>query len=256
MADCAIGSLVSAESQVGKLFLGGGRIRSLAIGEHCQVDEFHYCGFDVKKLVEVAGQHPELFGQAQEQSEPGQRSPAVDPSQITVRALGLEDLRSGRHPCIMVDDPLDAANALHLDAVERFGAWGYVAEHNGRVCGFLSALPKMSCIRDGSLVAPPDADPAKTLWLRCLAGGPVYGPEHARIGIATRMVEAALGDAVCRRYQCVEASPHDPHMDGIYEKLGFARIAWLDPDSKQSVYYRKRLGMSGGSESRQEMRTA
>jgi hypothetical protein len=60
LADCAIGSMVAAESQVGKLFFGGGRTRSLAIGEHCQVDEFHYRGFDVNKLVEVARQQPEF----------------------------------------------------------------------------------------------------------------------------------------------------------------------------------------------------
>jgi GNAT superfamily N-acetyltransferase len=142
-----------------------------------------------------------------------------------------------------VDSPLDPGNALLLDAVEKFGAWGYVAEHNGRVCGFLSTLPKISCMRDGSHVAQADANPAKTLWLRCLAGGPVYGPEYARIGIATRMVEAALDDAARRGHLCVEASPHDPHMGRMYEKLGFARVAWLDPDSKQNVYYRKRLGV-------------
>jgi|GEM_PF-5214965 len=239
LRDCAVTSLVSASSQYGEVVLGSGRIRALKIGESCQIDDFSYRGFDINKLVEVARVHPELFGHAP--AEPDGSPSTVDIGQITVRALGPDDLRSGKHPCMIVARPLAPENALYLDAIAKFGAWGYVAEHDGEVCGFLSALPKVSAIRDGSSVTPHYADPERTLLLRCMSSGPVYGDRYARIGIATKMVEAAVRDATRRSYACIEAIPHD-NTDKVFEKCGFTRVTWDDSQANPRVFYRRQLG--------------
>jgi hypothetical protein len=66
--------------------------------------------------------------------------------------------------------------------------------------------------------------PERTL-LTCLAGGGVFAPEFASIGVASGLVRRAVADARSRGYECVEGNPHDPGIGRLLERCGFQRIA-------------------------------
>lgn len=239
--ECGIEDLSTFCSNFGKVQFFDGSIKSLSVGTH--VDEFHYCGYDVQKLVEIANQHPELFKDAQFSSakEQGKKVQTTD---ITFRRLTLSDLVSGKHPC-MIGGRVDPCNAPYKEAAEKHGTWGYVAEHSSRVCGYLRVLPKSVAKKDAYWFIPPCGKEEKeTLLLTCFAGGGIFGEEYSGIGIATKLVETAIDEAREKGYSCVEANPHNPGIGHILEKCGFTRFDWSGGGSntlRDKAYYRKIL---------------
>lgn len=209
-------------SQFGHVHFFDSEIEKLSLD--CAVETFHYAGYDVHKLVEIANQHEKLFGAARIG---GADTPTnkADIGDISVRLLTKQDLDSGRHPCFIIDKKVDPIHPVNMETTELFGGWGYVAEHGSRSCGYVGICVKSVAQKYLTGFLPPGDDPPdKTLLLTCFAGGGVFGSEYDRIGVATKLVQQAIADARKRRYVCLEASAHDRGIAPLLERCGFSRI--------------------------------
>jgi GNAT superfamily N-acetyltransferase len=224
LGDSAVSELGAFCNQFDRVWFFDGTIKNLSV--NCAVEQFHFGGYDVLKLIEIANQHPNLFQTAKlGTGEPDGGRAHID--DVSVHLLTEKDLLAGRHPCVITGGKIDPESTLHCAAAARFGGWGYVAMHDSQVCGFLGILPKDVAQRDAPGFFPPgDTPPERTLLLVCLAGGGVFAPQYAGIGVATKLVQQAVEDARERSYQCVEGNPHDPGIGSIFERCGFRRIEW------------------------------
>lgn len=229
-------------NQIDRVWFFDGHIKHLSVAS--RVDELQFAGYDVVKLVRIASQHPDLFGSARLSagSSTNTRARIED---VRIRMLTADDLRAGRHPCIINSGRVDPASEAHRAACERYGGWAYVAEHGERTCGFLGVLPKDVALRDAAGFIPPaDAPADATLLLTCFAGGGVFGGEYGGIGVATALVSRAVGDARARGYCCIEGNPHDPGIGGVLKRCGFAQIAWPVAGAnplRERAFYRLKL---------------
>ncbi|MEW6755783.1 MAG: hypothetical protein AB1505_33110 [Candidatus Latescibacterota bacterium] len=218
--DSAIAELGAFCNQIERAWFFDGHIGRLSVAS--QVDELHYAGYDVVKLVRLAEQHPELFAAARlATGAPDGGRPSIE--EIRVRLLTQDDLQAGRHPCVITDGGLDPASAPHRACCERVGGWGYVALLGERPCGFLGIAPKDVAQQDAGFCPPSDTPADRTLLLTCFAGGGVFGAQYGGIGVATKLATQAVSDARTRGYCCVEGNPHDPGIGRVLERCGFAR---------------------------------
>jgi hypothetical protein len=247
LGDNSVAELGAFCNQFERVWFFDGAIKKLSVD--CPVEQFHHAGYDVRKLVEIANRHPELFQEARlGTGRPGGGKAAIE--EITVRLLAAEDLQKGAHPCVITGGQVAPGHALHLAAAERFGGWGYVAEHAGKACGFLGILPKDLAQRDAQGFLPPCAGnpPEQTLLLTCLAGGGVFGPAYHHIGVATALVQRAVADAAARGYRCVEGNPTDPGIGSLLARCGFVRVDWPacgNSPLREQAFYRLNLTAQG-----------
>ncbi|HEX3045220.1 MAG TPA: hypothetical protein VHY08_10715, partial [Bacillota bacterium] len=200
--DSVIDELGFFSTRIGRAWFFEGSIKKLSID--CTVDEFRYQGYDIKKLIHIAEQHPELFSAAKIASAEPNESKA-NLNEITIHLITGQTLAEGRHPCPIMGFKIDPQSFLHQAIAERFGGWGYVAWHISQPCGFLGILPKDLAQQNADGLIPPTADiPAnKILLISCVAGGSVYGIKYSGIGIATKMIRQMMVDAKQKGYQYI-----------------------------------------------------
>ncbi|MBM3240176.1 hypothetical protein FJZ31_28155 [Candidatus Poribacteria bacterium] len=226
-------------SQFGHVHFFDSEIEKLSVD--CAVKTFHFAGYDIHKLVEIANQHEELFRSARI-GDADTHIHRININDISVRLLTKQDLDFGKHPCIITDGTVDLAHLVNLKNCELFGGWGYVAEHDSRMCGFLGICVKSVAQRYLTGFLPPGDTPfEQTLLLTCFAGGGVFGPEYNRIGIAAKLVQQAIVDAHERRYVCIEANAHDRGIAPLLERCGFSRIPLMRAGNEmfaESTFYR------------------
>lgn len=226
-------------SQFGHVHFFDSEIEKLSVD--CAVKTFHFAGYDIHKLVEIANQHEELF-KAARIAGADTHTHRININDISLRLLTKQDLDSGIHPCIITDSTVDTAHPVNLETSKLFGGWGYVAEHGSRTCGFLGICVKSVAQKYLTGFMPPGDTPSEqTLLLTCFAGGGVFGPEYNRIGIATRLIQQAIADARERRYVCVEANAHDRGIAPLLEHCGFSRIPLIHAGNEmfaERAFYR------------------
>jgi GNAT superfamily N-acetyltransferase len=222
-----------------------GSIKELSI-DACTVGKFTYAGYDINKLIEIAGQHPELFKKdGSDSAERQVKKASID--DVTVRLLTAKDLSEGHHPCVINDCRIDKNSKLHKASAEEFGGWGYEATCKSQVCGFMGIMPKDISYRDAGFLPPSELPNEAVLLLTCYAGGGVFGPQFNRIGIAKKMIGQAISDAKSKGYLRIEAYAH-PEVVPVLEKCGFTRVEWeTDKDSPQAFY---KLDLTVGEETK------
>ena len=233
LIDCDIKSISTFCSTFEKVSLFDGNIKELAV--HSLVEKFHFRGYDILKLLEIAKEHPDIFNQVKmnytfDYAKMDDRQPKdekIDISEISFAAKTIKNLEGSRHPCVITGGHIISENKPYTAAAERIGIWGYEAKYKDLTCGFLGIMPKDIAQRDAySFIPPPFSEPEKTLLITCFAGGGVFGAKFSDIGIATGMVNMAIQDAKKKNFNCIEANPHDLGIFHVLEKCGFKKVPW------------------------------
>ena len=203
----------------GAIWFFEGSIKKLNITA-CPVEDFTYNGYDINKLIEIAGKHPELFKNKETGDNIEPEIQKADINDIMILPLTLKELDEGSHPCFLCNGHIDRSSKTHRAAAEKFGGWGYKAAHGPNICGWIGVLPKDVLRRDRGWAEPCGIPDGSVLYLTCYLGGGTFGPQYNRIGIARKLIMRAVSDAKERRYLRVEAYPH-PEVVPVLLGCGF-----------------------------------
>lgn len=241
LSDSRVGEWGAFSTDFDSVWFFEGSIKKLSI-ESCPVEEFHYRGYDINKLVDMADRHPEILGD-QKGGEDCRAKHVVKASidEVSVRLLTEGDLDRGYHPCIINGGAVDTNSIIHRQAAQRFGGWGYEAVCGSQICGFLGIMPKDISQRDGGFLPPGEGPMDRTLLLTCYAGGGVFGPQFDRIGIASQMIRRAIADAEAKGYQRIEAYAH-PEVEHTLQSCGFTYVEWENGLNAPQKYYELEIG--------------